>query len=195
MTELAQRHYRRAADALERARRAEDYPLFVVAGHHPEVSTFLSELPRELRDKFAGTAVIDPHLMTPARVRVAADDVVSRWVDGRERQLVADLAAQPADGLTVSGLAACVAAANQRAIRLLVVPDESLTPGWACDQCGTLALSAGGCAVCGAATPSVPDIVEELVGKVLEEGGQIEPVRDAGLAGLAARLRFPVAAQ
>ncbi len=196
MTELARRHYRRAAEALEHARRAEDYTLLVVAGHHPEVTAFLAALPRELRDRFAGSAVVDPRVMTPARVRVVTDAVVSRWVEGRERRLVADLAAQPT-GLAASGAAACVAAVNQRAVRLLLVPDDAAEPGWACDQCGTLALASGECAACGAATSQVPDIVEELVGKVIEEGGQVEPVRVTGhgTGSLAARLRFPVRAQ
>jgi peptide chain release factor subunit 1 len=195
MTELAQRHYRRAAEALERARRAEDYSLLVVAGQHPEVTAFLAVLPRELRDRFAGSAAVDPRVMTPARVRVITDGVVERWQENRERQLVAELAAGPAGGLAVSGVDACVAAANQRAIRLLLVPDDLILPGRACDQCGSLALTGNECRICRAAIWQVPDIVEELVGKVLDEGGQVEPVHGADPHGLAAKLRFAVTAR
>jgi Bacterial archaeo-eukaryotic release factor family 10 len=195
VSELARRHYRKAAEALERARRGDGFAVLVVAGHHPEVTAFLASLPRELRDRCVGSAVVDPRAMTPARVRAITGEVVARWVEGRERQLVADLAAQPVGGLTVSGLAACVAAVNHRAVRLLLVPDEAAAPGWACAQCGTLSLTGGPCAVCGAGAWHVPDLVEELIGKVLDEGGRVEPVRGAdGIGGLAASLRFPLGA-
>jgi hypothetical protein len=196
VTELARRHYRKAAEALGRACRGDEAGPLVVAGHHPEVTAFVAALPRELRDRFAGSVTVDPRVMTPARVRAVTGEVVSRWVEARERQLVADLAAQPTGGLTVSGLAACVAAANQRAVRLLLVPDDAAAAGWSCAQCGTLSVSGGECAVCAAATWHVPDIVEELIGRVLDEGGNIEPVRGAaqGIAGLAAQLRFPLGA-
>jgi hypothetical protein len=96
----------------------------------------------------------------------------------------------------VSGLAACVAAVNQRAVRLLLVPDDAAAAGWACERCGTLSITGGECAVCRAVTWQVPDIVEELIGKVLDDGGSAEPVRGAerGIGGLAAGLRFPIGA-
>ncbi len=196
VSELARRHYRKAAEALERARRAEDFALLVVAGHRQEVNAFFAALPRELRGRFAGSAVVDPRVMTPARVRAVTDEVVSRWVQERERKLVADLAAQPNNGLTVSGLAACVAAVNKRAVRLLLVPDDAVAAGWVCEQCGTLSVNGGECAVCRATPWHVSDIVEELIGKVLDDSGEVETVRaDHGIGGLAAALRFPVGTQ
>jgi hypothetical protein len=47
VTELARRHYRKAAEALGRACRGEDFAPLVVAGHHPEVTAFLAALPRD----------------------------------------------------------------------------------------------------------------------------------------------------
>jgi hypothetical protein len=38
----------------------------------------------------------------------------------------------------------------------------------------------------------VPDVIEEMVTRTLEDGGQVCPVHD-GLSRTAARLRFPVA--
>jgi hypothetical protein len=46
--------------------------------------------------------------------------------------------AGPAYGLTATGLSACLAAASQHAIKLLLVPTGGLIPGYACQRCGAL---------------------------------------------------------
>jgi hypothetical protein len=44
----------------------------------------------------------------------------------------------------------------------------------------------------GTAALPVPDVIEEMVTRTLQDGGQVCPVHD-GLSRIAARLRFPVA--
>jgi hypothetical protein len=81
---------------------------------------------------------------------------------------------------------------NARAVQTLVVPDDGLVPGCECGTCGALLVEAGSCPGCGTAALTVPDVIEEMVVRTLENGCQVCPVRD-GLSRMGARLRFPVA--
>jgi hypothetical protein len=55
-----------------------------------------------------------------------------------------------------------------------------------------LSVDADGCPDRGTAALAVPDVIEEMVTRTLQEGGRVYPVHD-GLSRVAARLRFPVA--
>lgn len=188
---LAKDHFAATVGALSEAVGAGGCGLIVVGGHEEETREFLGELPPTLRERLAGDFVIDPHTMTPARVRKLADEVVARWEKEREEQIAAEIAEQRPGTLGAIGLGACVDAANQRAIDVLMVPDEEVERGFACEACGSLSVAEGPCPVCGGPTHAVPDIIEELVVKVTEDGGDVEPVRGDALGDVAARRRFP----
>lgn len=192
--ELAHQHYAATVTALAEAVSDGSGPV-VVGGHESETGEFTSVLPPLLRDRVAGTFVIDPHTMTPARVRQLADDVLARWEDERERRLATELADQPPGSIAAVGLDACVTAANEHAVKLLMVPDDEVRPGFTCEACGALAVAGGSCQICGGPTEPVPDVIEELAVKVSQDGGSVEPVRDtAVLADVAAQRRFPPSA-
>lgn len=189
---LARQHYTTAASALAGAAGRDNCGPVVVGGHEAETSEFLGVVPASLRDRVAGTFVIDPHTMTPAKVRQLADTVVTQWQDSRERELAAALAEQAPSTMTAVGLDACLKAANQHAIGLLVVCDDEVRPGFRCDRCGALAVAGGSCASCGIPTREVGDVIEELAVKVTRDGGGFQPVRDIDVpGGVAARRRFP----
>ncbi|MGE5133800.1 MAG: hypothetical protein ACM32E_12920 [Gemmatimonadota bacterium] len=190
--ELAQQHYAATVAALEEAVATDGSGPIAVGGHETETANFLTVLPAGLRERVAGPFVIDPHTITPARVRKLADEVVARWEDAREATVAGQITGQPTDAMTAVGLPACLDAANQHAVQVLVVPDDAVTPGFACPDCGSLSAEGGSCPVCGAATSAVPDVIEELAVKVTGDGGTVEPVRgDGTLTEVAARRRFP----
>lgn len=167
----------------------------VVGGNEAVTRELLAALPPALRNRVAGSFVIDPHAMTPARVRQLAGEVVGRWEDSKERRLAASLAEQAPGPMTAIGLDACVHAVNQRAVQLLMVPDDTMQPGFSCEDCGTLAVAAATCPACGAATQPVGDVIEELAVKVTQEGGSVQAVRGSSvLHQIAARRRFPALA-
>ncbi len=189
---LARQHYAASAAALASAAERGGCGPIVVGGHEAETAEFLGSIPAALRARVAGTFVIDPHTMTPARVRQLADEVVARWEDGRERELAASVAEHGPASMTAIGVEACVAAANQRAIQLLMVQDDAVRPGFSCERCAALAVAEGVCRACGGPTRQVGDVIEELAVKVTQDGGDVQPVRDTGvLADVAARRRFP----
>jgi len=192
--ELARHHYHDVAALLERAARDSGPKPLVIGGHDATVPQFLAVSPAGLRDQFAGRFVADPHTLTPARVRDLAGRVIADWVSAREEHLLTGFLQQPPDGLAATGLNACLAAAGEHAIERVLVPAGGLTPGYACQQCGALSSTPGGCPHGLGAALAVPDLIEEIAVSALADGGQVETLTDPP-GGIAARLRFPLAQQ
>ncbi len=192
--ELARHHYHDVAALLERAARVGGPQPLVIGGHQDTVAQFLAVLPTGLRNHFAGRFAADPHTLTPARARDLAGRVIADWVTARSQELAAQILQRPPDGLTATGLSACLAAAGQHAIELALVPAGGLVPGYACQQCGALSSTPGGCPHGTEASLAVPDLIEEIAVSALSNGGRVETLTDPP-AGIATRLRFPLAQQ
>ena len=81
--------------------------------------------------------------------------------------------ARDCTGRTVA-VFACLAVVSAGPVQTLVVPADGLVPGYECGRCGTLSLDADTCCPdwCIAALP-VPDVIEEMVSRVLEDGGDV----------------------
>ena len=186
--QLARHHYHDTAALLDRAARASGAEPLVIGGHQDTIPQFLSVLPARLRDQFAGCFTADPHTLTPAKARDLADHVIRDWRNLQDQRLAAEFLRQPPDGQTVTGLNACLAAAGQHAIQLLLVPAGSLVPGYACRRCGALSSTGDGCPHGASEAVAVPDLIEELVVATLGDGGQVETLLDPP-GGIAARLR------
>jgi len=190
--QLTRHHYHDSVGFLDRAASATGPEPLIVGGHESSIAQLLAVLPAGLRDQFAGSFVADPHTLTPAKVRDLADHVVEEWLDQRDQRLVTQILQQPPDGLTAEGLSACLAAASQHAIQLLLVPSGGLIPGYGCQHCGALSITGDGCPHGAAALLAVPDLIEELAVTTLSDGGQVETLHDPP-AGICARLRYPLA--
>lgn len=92
-------------------------------------------------------------------------------------------------GLAPVGLADCATAVNARAVVQLIRSGDDLLPGYACGRCGLLGTAADGCADWEVAAQPVPDLIDEMVHRTLDDGGQVTAVRSAR-SRIAARLRF-----
>lgn len=190
--QLTRHHYRDTAATLEQAMRAGEREPLVVGGHQEAIPQFLAILPAGLRDRLAGSFIVDPHTMTPARVRELSSTVIKDWVNRHEQNLLAQLRQQPPNGRTVTGLNACLTAVGQHAVQQLVVPIAGLVPGFACTRCGVLTSTPGECVHGRAAAQQVPDLIEEMVIKTRSDGGEVAALPDPP-GDIAARLRFPPA--
>ena len=102
------------------------------------------------------------------------------------------LAAPPGASAAI-GLPACLAAVNACAVQTLIVPEDGLVPGYECGRCGALSTDADSCPDWGTAALPVPDVIEEMVTRALEDGAQIWVIRGAR-SPVAARLYSPAAA-
>ena len=190
--ELARHHYRETAAALGPIMRTAGPQLLVIGGHPYGIPQFLDELTDEMREQVIGEFAVDPHTMTPSRVRELAGQVVSRWVRARDRELISQVLHEPPGGLAAIGVQPCLDAVNQRAARLLLVPENGMTPGFVCQRCAVLSTTGNDCPDWGAAAVAVPDLVEEMAVAALESGAQVVAAPDPP-GGIAAQLRFPLA--
>jgi Bacterial archaeo-eukaryotic release factor family 10 len=189
---LARHHYRETAALLEQAMRHAGREPLVIGGDGAGVRQLLASLPPVLRESFAGSFTADTHTLTPARVRELAAPLVARWAEQRAQRLAEEILAMPPGHLVAVGLPACLAAVNAGAVQTLVVPDDGLVPGYECGRCGALSTDADGCPDWGAAALPVPDVIEEMVTRTVEDGIQVSVIHDAR-SRIVARLYFPVA--
>lgn len=191
--QLPRHHYRDMAAALGLIMRASDPQPLVIGGHPHDIPQFLDELTDEMREHVVGEFAVDPHTMTPSRVRELASEVVSGWVSTRERRLVTQVLHEPPGGLAAIGLQPCLDAVNQRAAKLLVVPENGMIAGFACQRCAILSSTGNDCPDWGAASVAVPDLIEEMAVAALQNGARVAAAADPP-GGVAAQLRFPLAA-
>ena len=187
--QLGRRHYRDTAGMLERAVSGRRLPL-VIGGHRDSVAGLLRELPVAARESFAGSFHADPHTLTEAKVRELADPVVSGWMARREQELSEEILGAVPGRLAAVGVPACLAAVNEGAVACLLLPEESMVPGFACDRCGALSAVDGTCPDCGAALRSAPDLLEEMAQRAFDGHSQVTVISDAPFT-VAAKLRFP----
>jgi hypothetical protein len=75
----------------------------------------------------------------------------------------------------------------------LLVAREGMIPGFVCGRWGALSVGSDECPDWGMAARAVPDLLEEMVQRTLDDDAQVTVVRDVPFS-VAARLRFPVTA-
>ncbi len=196
--EVAHRHYRAVASMVFEKFKSHQFDLLFIGGHDETNQEFIPFLHAYVRERLAGTFTIDTHSLTTAKVQEACRQLEAEYERRQENQLVDRLIeASVREQAGVLGLERTLAAANAAAIDLLLVQDEITVPGSICQKCRWLGLKAGECPVCQAATSEVPDVIDELVQDVIDEGGQVEhvyvetPLKEHLVGALT---RFPVPA-
>jgi peptide chain release factor subunit 1 len=192
--ELEKRHFREVGAGLEDLFRRRGYDLLVAGGHEDELPRFLQVLSRPLRDRVVGTFAVDHHSVEPAAAREQAEAILDRYELDQHRRMVAEvLETAAAGGAAAVGLESCLWAASVRAVGALYTQDGASSSGVVCDESRWLGLRGDRCPVCGRATRRAPDVIDELVEAVIDEGGSIHHVpADTGLGDrlVAASLRF-----
>jgi hypothetical protein len=166
--------------------RGEREPL-VIGGRDEEVRLLLASLTPADRAAVAGCFTAEAGLLTPAGVLELAQPVIAGWAARRASRLAGEILDTPPGGLTAVGVPACLAAVSAGSADALIVPASGLVPGYECGRCGTLSLTPESCPDWGTAPLPVPDVVEEMVARVLEDGGDVSVTHDAS-APVAARL-------
>lgn len=177
-----------AAAQLDRlVRRDEPGPL-VVGGQADSVGQLLAAMAPEAREAVAGSFTADPRTLTTALVRDLASPAIARQSELRARFTAAAILAMTPGGRSAVGLPACLAAVSAGPVPTLVVPRDGLVAGYECGRCGTLSLDTDDCCPdWGTAALPVPDVIEEMVSRTLEDGGEVTVIAD-GSSPVAARL-------
>ena len=162
----------------------------VIGGRHDGIAGLLQELPPAAREAFAGSFTADPHALTPARVRELACLVIEGWVVRREQEPAGEILGS---GLAAVGLHASLAAVKRARPADLLVAHEGMIAGFGAARCGAPSTGSDECPAWGTAARAVPDLLEEMVQRTLDDNGPVTMIRDAPFS-VAARLRFPVTA-
>lgn len=186
VTQHARHHYQDVAMLLRDP--ARSHGPVVIGGRPADVPEMLRLLPDQVRARYAGSFAADPHTLTPTRARELADTVIMDWARRREDRLVQEADSWPS---AARGLPECLAAVNAGAVSMLLVPDDGMAGGFKCGRCGALGRTWDECPDGGTAARRVPDLLEEMTCRVLDDGGEVVSIGQPGFA-VAARLRFPV---
>jgi hypothetical protein len=162
-------------------------------GDADRIQRLLSGLSPTGRATFAGSVTADDPTLNAAQVRDLAAPVVARWTDEHARQVTGGILAmrsgRPACPPAI-GLQACLAVVTASVVDTLVVPCDELVPGYECGRCGALSTEAKSCPDWGTAPLPAPDVLEEMVSRTLEDGGQVLVISDYSYP-MAARLHSP----
>ncbi len=190
---LTAHSYHDAAAVLNRVARPAGQEPLVIVGHGDGIQRLLSGLSPCVRAAFAGSVIADAPTLTPGQVGDLAAPVVARWADEHARQvtdgILATRSGRPACPPAI-GLQACLAAVTAGVVDTLVVPCDELVPGYECGRCGALSTEADSCPDWGTAPLPVPDVLEEMVSRTLEDGGEVLVISDHSYP-MAARLHSP----
>ncbi|HEY2397729.1 MAG TPA: hypothetical protein VGH78_01945 [Solirubrobacteraceae bacterium] len=192
--ELEKRHFREVASALDELFRSRGFDVLVLGGHQDELPRFVAMLSTPLRERVIGTFAAGEETIRPAIAREQAEAILRRHEHAEHRRMVSDVLARAAGGGRAAvGLESCLWAGSVRAVESLFVQEAASAPGVVCDESRWLALSGERCPLCGRETRQTPDVIEELVEAVIDDGGSIHHVpADAGLGRrlVAASLHF-----
>ncbi len=197
LEELTKKHFREVIAMIDKLYRGGEFELLIVGGHRPQLPRFLGMLTDELRKVLAGTFPVDDDARSSfGELKRQAIAVVDRYERDEEERMVAEVVeTSAAGGLAVLGLEPCLWAGSVSAINRLMIQDGAIAPGVICDRKHWLALAGDTCAVCDRPLRAAPDVIDELVQVVIDDGGSIRHVSaDTVLTECvaAASLRFPL---
>ncbi|WP_281877065.1 hypothetical protein [Nocardia sputorum] len=194
--ELLKKHYRHTAAEMAEMFAGDDYDLLAVGGHRDEIPHFVDTLPRELRERVAGTFTIDTGSATVGEVKQNATEIVAHYEREVDVRRVGEVLERIATGNpAVVDVANCLRAATAKAVDTLLIQDGAMVHGVVCDSCGWLGLSGDECPVSGDRPRPTEDILDELAQSVIDESGSVRHVKaDTELKEhlAAALLRFPL---
>jgi peptide chain release factor subunit 1 len=181
---LTKQHFRAVADRLDERFRSEGYDLLMVGGQQHEVPGFVEQLPQHLRDRLAGTFPVDPDHIGPNWIRQHAGELLAEYTATEQRRRVTEVVeTRAAGGRAALGLHECLWAGALAAINSLLVEDGAVQPGAVCDNCGWMTSLEedvpSECPRCANPVRVSADILDELVERVIEEGGSITHVTAA----------------
>jgi len=194
--EVHRRHYREVAERLQQLKEAHELDVAFVGGRDETISSFLHHLPNGLKSLVAETFIVDVHTETPGTIAKITAELEETFEAKLESELLVQvMESAQAGGLAVIGIDDTLAAANLDAVELLLVAGTSMIPGWACGNCGWLAMTGPTCSACQSEATAVDDIVESVLSKVRRAGARAEHLATASELDqhhLAARTRFQI---
>lgn len=195
--EHARRHLKHVSEIIDRLSGGERFDRLVLAGTTEAVGELKGLLPERLRRLVVGTVSLATDA-GEAQILEATIELLESVERKAENSIVADLlTASAKNRQAVLGLESTLKALQEGRIRQLVYGGESKVAGGQCLSCEQLFLGKELCPNCAGDLHTLDDLLEVVVARVFEEGGEIEQVRGEAFQrltsegeGIGAFLRF-----
>lgn len=176
--EVAERNLREAAEFAARFFAENNVRRVLIGGTEENVNLFRSLLPKAWQSLVVGTF---PMSMTASHTEVLerAMQIGEEAERRQEAKWVESLITAAAKGKNaVLGLDDTLKALNDGRIQTLFILEGDRQPGYQCTQCNYLtAVEVADCPYCGGEVKSIPDAVELAVRQVMQNGGEVEVLR------------------
>jgi peptide subunit release factor 1 (eRF1) len=190
-------HFKRVVEILEHVMSTGPASRLVLAGNADSTGQLFRMLPKSIRSRVAGSAVIAASA-SEKEILERTMALAGRAERVQELEKMEGLITSAAkDGKAVVTLSETLKAFNARRIRELVYAEGFSAEGGVCENCRLLFASYDvNCEICGIPVKPVEDLVEELVSAVLAEGASVEQLRGPAaeklrdFRGIGAFLRF-----
>ncbi|MBC7249809.1 MAG: hypothetical protein H5T62_05935 [Anaerolineae bacterium] len=177
--EHAQRNLREAAELTAKFFSKGRCSRLILGGTDDNVAQFKAMLPKSLQNMVVGSFSIDT-AAPEADVLDHSLEVIRRVEREQEKQLVGQLIAAWKRGQGVVGLSDTLAAVQEQRVRILLTMRGYSEPGYRCVACRYLTLQERtACPLCGGEIQLTDDIVEHIVHRAMEQGVEVEVVRDS----------------
>jgi peptide chain release factor subunit 1 len=177
---VAERNMRESAEFAARFFSQNDIRRILIGGTENNVALFLSQLPKSWQSLVMGTF---PMSMTVshAEVQSRAMEIAREAERKREARLVDQLITAAAKGQAgVVSLDDTLRAVHEGRVQTLAYIEGFREPGLRCTGCGFLTTQEPkSCPFCGSSFDQISDAVESAVRKVMQEGGEVEVIRDS----------------
>ncbi len=150
----------------------------VLAGGEEAMAELRGLLPKRLRSRIVGQLPMSANA-GEQEVLQATLQLEQKAEREQEPQIVSELIADAAKGgQAVVGLESVLDELHRKRLWRLVYAEGTHPPGWKCLNCSSLfARDAERCDYCNREVASAGDLIEQLVTRVIAEGGEAEQVR------------------
>lgn len=151
----------------------------LIGGTDETVARFIENLPKKWRSLVVGTFPVDMN-SGPAQILEQALKVAQAAEHEKEARLVTSIVTAAAKGREgVVGLDETLGAVHVGRVQTLAISDGFRATGYRCNGCDYISgFKLEACPFCGGDFETIQDAVELAVSKVMEQGGDVEVVRD-----------------
>jgi peptide subunit release factor 1 (eRF1) len=178
--ETALRNLREAAELTAKFCQGGRCSRIILGGTEQTVAQFQELLPKELQEQVVGSF---PTAMTASEAEILdrSLEIIAEVEREREKELVERaITAAAKGGPGVIGLADSLGAMYEGRVHILLVDEGYRAMAYRCRQCGYIAAQAKEeCPFCGGGVEKIDDAVDLIVRQVIDQGGQVEVVRDS----------------
>ncbi len=176
---IAQRNLKEVAKLTAKFCKGGRCSRIILGGTEQTVAQFQEMLPKYLQEQVVGSF---PAVMNASEtdVRDHSLEIIAEAERKAEKELVENaITAAAKGGAGAIGLADTLGAVYEGRVRTLLVSEGYKAAGYHCQQCGYISAQAKRkCPFCGGKVRKIGDAVNLIVRRVIDQGGQVQVVRD-----------------